>query len=77
MSGVGHSSRPTRPLFFSTFSAKRKMDAETELETKIKELEGQVTALKKENTKLRNEMRFNLDQEKYVELQWIDYYVAT
>lgn len=53
------------------------MDVETELQTKIKELEGQVTALKKENTKLRNEMRFNLDQEKYVELQWIDYYVAT
>ena len=41
------------------------MDVETEGDSsKIQELEKQVAALKKENTKLKNEMRFNLDQEK-------------
>ena len=43
------------------------MDVETEGDSsKIQELEKQVAALKKENTKLKNEMRFNLDQEKCV-----------
>ena len=38
---------------------------ETEgLSAKIQELEDQVAALKKDNTRLKNEMRFNLDQEK-------------
>ena len=41
-----------------------KMDVESELQAKIEEYEGQVAALKKENTRLKNEMRFNLDQEK-------------
>ena len=41
------------------------MALETEsLSAKIQELEEQVAALKKDNTRLKNEMRFNLDQEK-------------
>lgn len=43
------------------------MALETEHEAvKIQELEDQVAALKKENTRLKNEMRFNMDQEKWV-----------
>jgi hypothetical protein len=35
-------------------------------QAKILELEKQVAALKKDNTKVKNEMRFNLEQEKFV-----------
>lgn len=42
-------------------------DADAEPQAKIQELEKQVAALKKDNTKLKNEMRFNLEQEKFVE----------
>lgn len=44
------------------------MEPESEPQTKIQELEKQVAALKKENTKLKNEMRFNLEQEKFVDI---------
>ena len=43
-----------------------KMEPETDPQAKIQELEKQVAALKKDNTKLKNEMRFNLEQEKFV-----------
>ena len=47
------------------FELHAEMALETEgLTTKIQELEDQVAALKKDNTRLKNEMRFNLDQEK-------------
>lgn len=64
--GAGHPRRntPTHSLAISL-----EMDVEAEGgSVKIKELEKQVAALKKENTKLKNEMRFNLDQEKYISL---------
>ena len=49
-------------LTASTPTNRFEMDVKTEGE--IQELEEQVAALKKENTRLKNEMRFNLDQEK-------------
>ena len=44
-----------------------KMEHQADPQTNVQELEKQVAALKKENTKLKNEMRFNLEQEKFVE----------
>ena len=41
-------------------------DPQADPQTSMQVLEKQIAALKKENTKLKNEMRFNLDQEKFV-----------
>ena len=61
MTGAWHSVVVTRPLSLCRLD----MALETEHEAvKIQELEDQVAALKKENTRLKNEMRFNMDQEK-------------
>ena len=49
-----------------------KMEPEADPQAKIQELEKQVAALKKDNTKLKNEMRFNLEQEKSVFLVDVD-----
>ena len=46
-----------------------KMESESDPQAKIQELEKQVAALKKDNTKLKNEMRFNLEQEKFAEFR--------
>ena len=46
------------------------MEPEADPQAKIQELEKQVAALKKDNTKLKNEMRFNMEQEKYVQFSW-------
>ena len=43
-----------------------KMEPQADPQTSMQVLEKQIAALKKENTKLKNEMRFNLDQEKFV-----------
>ena len=44
-----------------------KIEPEADPQAKVQELEKQVAVLKKDNTKLKNEMRFNLEQEKFVE----------
>ena len=59
MTGVWH----TNALHAPFYSAEMALDTEA-LTAKIQELEQQVAALKKDNTRLKNEMRFNLDQEK-------------
>ena len=64
--GVGLSATvSTHPLLCS------KMESDSESQAKLQELERQVAALKKENTKLKNEMRFNLEQEKFVQLLFL------